>query len=178
MSILETASKIEVFLSLPSWLSQFSWDSLQGRGILTKLWATPHCDHIIGETPKPCPFKIGLRKFALDHVVVFFFQNDKKLQVVVWSNCFFLKSTWSSHCNFFWNKLLKYLDLTALFLSHLIVILKSSDPIWSNLIQSDLIWMPYPCSPFYTDIKSDIRFDNIFDIRLWNSFHVKLYHKI
>ena len=34
--------------------------------------------------------------------------------------------------------------------------------------------MPYPCSSFYADIKSDIRFD----IRLWNSFHVKLYHKI
>ena len=34
--------------------------------------------------------------------------------------------------------------------------------------------MPYPCSPFYADIKSDIRFD----VRLWNSFHVKLYHKI
>ena len=38
--------------------------------------------------------------------------------------------------------------------------------------------MPYPCSPFYADIKSDIRFDNRFDVRLWNSFHVKLYHKI
>ena len=40
-----------------------------------------------------------------------------------------------------------------------------------------LRFMPYPCSPFYADIKSDIRFDNRFDIRLWNSFHVKLYHK-
>ena len=174
MSILETASKIEVFLSLPSWLSQFSWDSLQGRGILTKLWATPHCDHIIGETPKPCPFKIGLRKFALDHVVVFFFQNDKKLQVVVWSNCFF------------WNQLdpvIVFFLKQAAKVSRLDrAIPKSSyshpQVIWSNLIQSDLIWMPYPCSPFYTDIKSDIRFDNIFDIRLWNSFHVKLYHKI
>ena len=34
--------------------------------------------------------------------------------------------------------------------------------------------MPYPCSPFYADIKSD----NRFEVRLWNSFHVKLYHKI
>ena len=33
--------------------------------------------------------------------------------------------------------------------------------------------MPYPCSLFYADIKCNIRFD----IRLWNSFHVKLYHK-
>ena len=37
--------------------------------------------------------------------------------------------------------------------------------------------MPYPCSPFFADIKSDIIFDDRFDIRLWNSFHVKLYHK-
>ena len=29
--------------------------------------------------------------------------------------------------------------------------------------------MPYPCSLFYADIKTDIRFD----IRLWNSIHVK-----
>jgi len=35
--------------------------------------------------------------------------------------------------------------------------------------------MPYPCSPFYADIKFVIRFDNRFDIRLWNSFLVKLY---
>ena len=34
--------------------------------------------------------------------------------------------------------------------------------------------MPYPCSRFYADIKTDIRFDNRFDIRLWNSFNVKL----
>ena len=27
------------------------------------------------------------------------------------------------------------------------------------------------------DIKSDIKFDNRFDIRLWNSFHVKPFHK-
>ena len=33
--------------------------------------------------------------------------------------------------------------------------------------------MPYPCSRFYVDIKTDIRFDNRFDIRLWNSIHVK-----
>ena len=33
--------------------------------------------------------------------------------------------------------------------------------------------MPYPCSLFYADIKSDIRFDN----KLWNSFNVKRYHK-
>ena len=26
---------------------------------------------------------------------------------------------------------------------------------------------------FYADIKTDIRFDNRFDIRLWNSIHVK-----
>ena len=37
--------------------------------------------------------------------------------------------------------------------------------------------MPYPCSPFYADIKSDNRFDNRFYIRLWNSIHVKPYHK-
>ena len=37
--------------------------------------------------------------------------------------------------------------------------------------------MPYPCSQFYADIKSDIRFDNRFYIRLWNSFHVKPNHK-
>ena len=29
--------------------------------------------------------------------------------------------------------------------------------------------MPYPCSRFY----ADIRFDNRFDIKLWNSIHVK-----
>ena len=28
--------------------------------------------------------------------------------------------------------------------------------------------MPYPCSPFYADMKSDIRFDKPFDVRLWN----------
>ena len=28
--------------------------------------------------------------------------------------------------------------------------------------------MPYPCSRFY----ADIRFDNRFDIKLWNSIHV------
>ena len=32
--------------------------------------------------------------------------------------------------------------------------------------------MPYPCSPFYADIKSDNRFDNRFDIKLGDSFHV------
>ena len=32
--------------------------------------------------------------------------------------------------------------------------------------------MPYPRSPFYDDIKSDIRFGNRFDVRLWISFHV------
>ena len=28
--------------------------------------------------------------------------------------------------------------------------------------------MPYPCSPFY----ADIRLDNRFDFKLWNSIHV------
>ena len=40
--------------------------------------------------------------------------------------------------------------------------------------------MPYPCSRFYADIKTDIRFDNrsgLADIRLWNSIHFKTYHK-
>ena len=42
------------------------------------------------------------------------------------------------------NKLLKYLELTAIFLSHPQVMIWSnliqSNPIWSNLIQSDPIW--------------------------------------
>ena len=33
--------------------------------------------------------------------------------------------------------------------------------------------MPYPCNRFY----ADIRFDNRFNIRIWNSIHVKPYHK-
>ena len=33
--------------------------------------------------------------------------------------------------------------------------------------------MPYPCSRFHADVKTDIKFDNRFDIRLWNSIHVK-----
>ena len=39
----------------------------------------------------------------------------------------------------YYNKLLKYLDLTAISLSHPQVLLKSSSLIWFNLIQSDLI---------------------------------------
>ena len=35
--------------------------------------------------------------------------------------------------------------------------------------------MPDPCSRIYADIKYAIRFDSIFDIRLWNNFHVKPY---
>ena len=38
------------------------------------------------------------------------------------------------------NKLRKYLELTEIILSHPQVILKSSDPIWSNLIRYDPIW--------------------------------------
>ena len=38
--------------------------------------------------------------------------------------------------------------------------------------------MEFPTSLFYADIKSDIRLDNRFDVRRWNSFHVKVYHKI
>ena len=46
-------------------------------------------EETIGKNPrgfaklKPCPFDLGLRKFALDFVVVIFFKNSKKLQVVV-----------------------------------------------------------------------------------------------
>ena len=32
--------------------------------------------------------------------------------------------------------------------------------------------MTYPCSHFYAVIKTDKRFDNRFDIKLWNSIHV------
>ena len=32
--------------------------------------------------------------------------------------------------------------------------------------------MPYPCTRLYADVKFDIRFDNLFDIKLWNRFHV------
>ena len=30
-------------------------------------------------TYEPCPFDLGLRKFALDFVVVLFFKNDQKM---------------------------------------------------------------------------------------------------
>ena len=44
---------------------------------------------------KPCPFESGLRKFALDPVVVIFSKKVKKITSV----------SWSSHCKFFWNAL-------------------------------------------------------------------------
>ena len=34
------------------------------------------------EESKPCPFGLGLRKFALDPGVVIFFKKSKKLQVL------------------------------------------------------------------------------------------------
>ena len=33
-----------------------------------------------------------------------------------------------------------------------------------------LRFMPYPCSRFYADIKTDNKFENRFDIRLWNMY--------
>ena len=55
------------------------------------------------QTQKPCPFESGLRKFALDPVVVIFFKKLQK-NYKWWSDpvvIFFLKWTWSSHCNSF-----------------------------------------------------------------------------
>ena len=48
---------------------------------------------------KPCPFDYGLKKFALDPVVVFFSKDVKKSTSVGSS------IGWSSCCNFFWNAL-------------------------------------------------------------------------
>ena len=49
-------------------------------------------------------------------------------------------------------------------------------PLLSKLKEANklcqMIFMPYPCSHFCTDIKFDIRFDNRFDIKLGDSFHV------
>ena len=38
----------------------------------------PLFDKLNGRRHKPCPFESGLRKFALDFVVVFFFKNAEK----------------------------------------------------------------------------------------------------
>ena len=62
---------------------------------------------------KPCPFDYGLKKFALDPVVVFFSKDVKKSTSVGssigWSSCcnFFLKCTWSNICDFFENDWIK-----------------------------------------------------------------------
>ena len=43
----------------------------------------------IKEQVKACPFGSGLRKFALDLVVVFFSKNGKKITMTVSVNTFF-----------------------------------------------------------------------------------------
>ena len=46
-------------------------------------------EETIGKNPrgfaklKPCPFDLGLRKFALDFVVVIFFKKEEKITVLV-----------------------------------------------------------------------------------------------
>ena len=45
--------------------------------------STKDLQQFSGRLLEPCPFDLGLRKFALDFIVVFFFKNAKKLQVVV-----------------------------------------------------------------------------------------------
>ena len=55
--------------------------------LLSTIWKISDSDICTEQMYEPCPFESGLKKFALDPVVVTFF---KKLQVVVWSSrCIF-----------------------------------------------------------------------------------------
>ena len=44
-----------------------------------KLWNVINCPDSAGRRGQPCPFGLGLRKFANDSIIVIFFKNAKKI---------------------------------------------------------------------------------------------------
>ena len=88
-------------------------------------------------------------------VLLILWDSQSNLQAEIWFLFLFLFQWICIVCLHSILKENKYLDLTTIFLSHPQVILKSSDPIWSNLTQSDPIW-PNESDPIRSNqIQSD-----------------------
>ena len=52
--------------------------SLTAQKKILSVWKSLLLVGLVFNRQKPCPFDLGLRKFALDFVIVFFFKNAKK----------------------------------------------------------------------------------------------------